>query len=101
MWFGYIREVKISLRQRVRGRNFCSDIFISCVIPGLLFVIVVVDDEMEAMSRSFVYENVMKTTAIFHCRSRTRCRSEILTSLLPANGAAIVLASPLKSIVIP
>ena len=31
---------------------WCADIFISCVIPGFLFVIVVVDDEMEAMSRS-------------------------------------------------
>ena len=30
----------------------CAYIFISCVIPGFLFVIVVVDDEMEAMSRS-------------------------------------------------
>ena len=33
--------------------NFvCADIIISCVFPELLFVIVVVDDEMEAMSRS-------------------------------------------------
>ena len=45
----YNREVKISLR-RVRERNFC--LLISCYLPGFLFVIVVVDDEMEAMSRS-------------------------------------------------
>ena len=32
----------------------------------------------------FVYKDVTKTTAIFKCRSRTRCRcrSEILTSLI-------------------
>ena len=30
----------------------CADIIISCVLPGFQFVIVVVDDEMEAMSRS-------------------------------------------------
>ena len=51
----HIREVKISLRQRqrVRERNFvCADIIISCVLPGFLFVNVVVDDEMEATSRS-------------------------------------------------
>ena len=30
----------------------CADIFISCVMPGFLFDIVVIDDEMEAMSRS-------------------------------------------------
>ena len=32
----------------------------------------------------FVYKDVTKTTAIFKCRSRTRCRcrSEILTSLM-------------------
>ena len=30
----------------------CGDIIISCVIPGFLFVVVAVDDEMEAMSRS-------------------------------------------------
>ena len=45
----YDREVKISLR-RVRERNFC--LLISCNLPGFLFVIVVVDDEMEEMSRS-------------------------------------------------
>ena len=30
----------------------CADIIISCVLPAFLFVTVVVDDEMEAMSRS-------------------------------------------------
>ena len=30
----------------------CADVIISCVLPGFLFVIVVVDDGMEAMSRS-------------------------------------------------
>ena len=30
----------------------CADIIISCVLPGFLFVIVVVEDEMEAMGRS-------------------------------------------------
>ena len=29
----------------------CADIIISCVLPGFLFVIAVVDDEREAMSR--------------------------------------------------
>ena len=29
----------------------CADIIISCVLPGFLFVVVVVDDEMEATSR--------------------------------------------------
>ena len=29
-----------------------ADIIISCVFPGFIFVIVVVDDEIEAMSRS-------------------------------------------------
>ena len=51
-----IREVKISprQRQRVRERNFCvlTSSFFVFNIPGFLFVIVVVDDEMEAMSRS-------------------------------------------------
>ena len=57
------REVKISLRQRVRERNVCVLTYvISCVLPGFLFVIVVVDDEMEATSRSSLcvkklYEN--------------------------------------------
>ena len=32
----------------------CADIIISCVLPGFLFVIIVVDDEMEAMSRSYL-----------------------------------------------
>ena len=57
------KEAKISLRQRVRERNVCvltSSYF--SVIPGFLFGIVVVDDEMEAMSRSSLcvqksYEN--------------------------------------------
>ena len=51
------REVKISLRQRQRVRErifLCADIFISYVIPGFIFVIVVVDDEVEAMSRSSI-----------------------------------------------
>ena len=46
------REVKISLRQRQRERFLCVDVIISCVLPGFLFVIVVVDDEMEEISRS-------------------------------------------------
>ena len=81
-----IKEVTISLRQgqRVRERIFLSaDIIISCVLSGFLFVIVVVDDEMEAMSRSYIcVQDVTKTIAICLCRSRTRCRSEILTSLI-------------------
>ena len=32
----------------------CADMIISCVLPGFLFVIVVVDDEIEAMSRSYL-----------------------------------------------
>ena len=50
-----IREVKISLRQRqrVQERNYlCADIIISCVLPVFLFVIVLEDDEMVAMSHS-------------------------------------------------
>ena len=78
------REVKISLQHRhTRTKFLCVDIIISCVLPGFLFVIVVLDDEMEAMSHSsLLYKNVTKMTAIFHRCSRTRCRSEILTSLL-------------------
>ena len=33
-------------------KYLCVDVIISCVLPGFLFVIVVVDDEMEAMRRS-------------------------------------------------
>ena len=49
------REVNFSLRQRQRVREhffLCADIIISCVIHRFLFVIVVVVNEMEAMSRS-------------------------------------------------
>ena len=35
-----------------RTKFLCAYIFISCVLPGFLFVNVVVNDEMEAMSRS-------------------------------------------------
>ena len=35
-----------------RTKFLCADIFIYCVRPWFLLVIVVVDDEMEAMSRS-------------------------------------------------
>ena len=51
----HIREVKISLRpwQRVREGNFnVLTIIIACVLPGFLFVIVVVDNKIEAMSCS-------------------------------------------------
>ena len=53
------REVKISLRQRqrVRERNFC-------VLTSSFRVFFLV-----------VYKNVTKTTAVIHCRSRTRCRA--------------------------
>ena len=48
-----IWEDKISLRQRQREQLFvCADVIIYCVLPWFLFVIVVVDDKMEAMSRS-------------------------------------------------
>ena len=67
----------------------CAEIIISCVLPGFLFVIVVVDmsrrrywsDEYTVV-HLFVYKNVTKTAAIFYCRfrSRSRCRREILTS---------------------
>ena len=30
----------------------CADIIIYCILPGFIFVVVVVDDEMEATSRS-------------------------------------------------
>ena len=30
----------------------CADFIISCVLPGFIFFIVVVDDEIEATSRS-------------------------------------------------
>ena len=47
------REVKISLRHRhTRTKFLCVDIIISCVLPRFLLVIVVLDDEMEAMSHS-------------------------------------------------
>ena len=36
----------------MRTKFVCADIFISCVIPGFLFVIVVVGDEMELARRS-------------------------------------------------
>ena len=77
------REVKISLRQRVRERIFfCADIIISYVLHRFIFVIVVEDDEMEATSRLFrclLKRN--KNDRDINCRSRTRCRcrSEILT----------------------
>ena len=48
------REVKISLRQRERERNLfvlMSSVLVRA-LPGFIFVIVVVDDEMEATSRS-------------------------------------------------
>ena len=35
-----------------RTKFLCADIIISCVLPGLLFVIVVVNGEIEATSRS-------------------------------------------------
>ena len=38
----------------MRTKVLCADIIISCVLPGFLFVIVLVD-EMEAMSRSSLY----------------------------------------------
>ena len=40
---------------RVRERNFCVLTYSFLVIPGFLFVIVVVDDKMEAKSRSSLY----------------------------------------------
>ena len=65
-----------------RTKFLFADIIISCVLPGFLFGIVVVDDEIEAISRSSLcVQKRNKTTAIFHCRSRTVYRCEILTSL--------------------
>ena len=74
-----IREVDFTTTS-TRTKFLCTDIFISCVIPWFLFVIIV-EDGMEMMSRSSMYKNETKKTAIYHCRSRTH-RSEILTSLL-------------------
>ena len=48
-----------------------ADTIISCVLSGFLFVIVVEDDEREAMSRSSLcVKNVANTTAVFNSRSR-------------------------------
>ena len=38
-----------------------------------------------------MYKNVTKTIVMFHCRSRTRCRSEILTSLVYRHRADLLL----------
>ena len=38
--------------KNTRTKLVCADIIVSCVLPGFLFVIVVVDDGMEARSRS-------------------------------------------------
>ena len=38
-----------------RTKFLYADIIISCVLPGFIFAIVVVDDEMETMSRSSLY----------------------------------------------
>ena len=90
---GINREVKISLRQRqrVRERNFC-------VLTSSFLVFFLGSYSLSSLSKTkwkrrvvhlVVYKSVTKTTAIFNCRSRTRCRcrSEILTSLM--NSRAI------------
>ena len=71
------REVKISLRQRVRERNFgCWHYHFLC--SSWVHIRYRCRRRVDHL---VVYKSVTKTTAIFNC-SRTRCRSEILTSLL-------------------
>ena len=63
----------------------CADIIVSCVLPGFIFVIVVVDDEMEAMSLSSICvqkRNEDDSDMSVSFSYRTRCRREILTSLM-------------------
>ena len=56
------REVKTSQRQRVLERNLCADIIISCVLPGFLYVIVVVHDEMctKCVQKRLLFKCVQK-----------------------------------------
>ena len=79
-----IREVKISLRQRHRVRewNFvCWHRHFLC--SSWTLIRYRCSRRWKGSDESFisVYKNVAKTTVILHCRSRTRCRSEILTSI--------------------
>ena len=58
--------------------TFCADVINSCVLPGFLFVNGVVDDKMEAMSRSSLcVQNRNENDSEI---SRYRSRREILTS---------------------
>ena len=41
-----------SITTSTRTKFLCAGVIISCVTPGFIFVIFVVDDEMEATSRS-------------------------------------------------
>ena len=50
---GFIIIGRLRFHYDNENEILCADIIISCVLPGFLFVIVVVD-EMEATSRSFI-----------------------------------------------
>ena len=89
VWKRYYRVVKIPLRQRqrVRERNVCvlTSSFLVCFLGS--YIRYRCSRRRNGSDESFLSlctKNVSKTTAIFHCRSRTRCRChrEILTSLL-------------------
>ena len=80
----YNRKVKISLRQRVRGRQLnVAVVFLTPLLTKrwttrrFHFVVYYNDNEYEHMKNT---RNDDASTQKF--RSRTRCRSEILTSLI-------------------
>ena len=52
MYFHLLGRLRFHYHNEYENEILCADIIISCVLPEFLFVIVVVDDEMEAISRS-------------------------------------------------